>query len=384
MNLSRRHFLSGTLALPALAATQPAGEKPNVLLLLVEGLPAWLLSCYGNTEVQAPNIFKLSQMSTRFLNHYACSPIADAAEASLLTGRTTMQLKAGGDATLEKLLSGIGYVCGTSANAEEANRFLEGQSKAKPFFLQANFTPFEKLPADAGQYAKAKLDTFGREPVAKNATHGKELLGAGLLETQRRIAAAVMALDAAIGTVTAKLMQKKLQEGTLIILTSPCGSLFGRHGLWGAGNSSEPLNMYEEVIATPLLVSWLGRVVPGGVRPEVVSAYDLIPTICDITPAALPDRNLCGRSYLALAAGKPLPKKQPWRTTVFAQYGDTAMARSDRYKLIVRADGRGPGELYDDKTDAREQVNQYDNPQFLTVKTELTAELSKWKRSYSA
>ncbi len=384
MNLSRRHFFLGSLALPAFAATQPAGEKPNVLLLLVEGLPAWLLSCYGNTEVQAPNIFRLSQMSTRFLNHYACAPISDSAEATLVTGRTTMQLKAGGDANLEKLLSGIGYQCGTSASGDEAVKFLDGQSKGKPFFLHAGFTPFEKLPADAGQYAQAKLDTFGREPAAKNATHGRELLGAGLLETQRRIAAATTALDAEIGKVLARLTQKGLQEGTLILFTSPCGSLFGRHGLWGAGNSSEPLNLYEEVIATPLLVSWLGRVVPGGTRPEVVSAYDLVPTICDITPAALPNRNLCGRSYLALAAGKPLPKKQPWRTTVFAQYGDTAMARSDRYKLIVRADGKGPGELYDDKTDARERVNQYDNPQFLTVKTELSAELAKWKRTYSA
>ena len=384
MNLSRRHFFFGSFALPAFAATQVAGEKPNVLLLLVEGLPAWLLSCYGNTEVQAPNTFRLAQMSTRFLNHYAGAPVADAARASLLTGRTTMQLKSGGDATLEKLLSGIGYACGTSADASEAAQFLDGQSAGKPFFLNAGFAPFEKLPADAGQYAQATLDTFAREAMAKNATRGKELLGAGLLGNLRRIAAAMTALDSAIGVVLAKLARKKMQDNTLILLTSPCGSLFGRHGLWGSGDASDPVNMYEEAIATPMLLSWAGRVVPGGMRPEVVSAYDLIPTICDITPAALPDRNLCGRSYLAIAAGKPLPKKQPWRTTVFAQYGDTAMARSDRYKLIVRADGKGPGELYDEKVDPRERVNQYDNPQFLTVKVELSAGLGKWKQKYSA
>jgi arylsulfatase A-like enzyme len=384
MNLSRRDLLFGSLALPAFAGSQPAGEKPNVLLLLVEGLPAWLLSCYGNTEVQAPNTFRLSQMSTRFLNHFACAPVADAARASLLTGRTTMQLKAGADATLAKLLGGIGYACGATTSAEDAVAFVDAQSAGKPFFLNAGFAPFATLPADAGQYAQAKMDNFAREPMAKNATQGKEMLGAGLLQNQRRIAAATTALDAAIGTVLTKLAQKKLQEGTLIILTSPCGSLFGRHGLWGAGEASDPVNMYEEVIATPLLVSWLGRVVPGAIRPEVVSAYDLVPTICDITPAPLPDQNLCGRSYLALAAGKPLPKKQPWRTTVFAQYGDAGMARSDRYKLILRADGKSPGELYDDRVDGLERVNQYDNPQFLTVKTDLSAQLAKWKKAYSA
>jgi arylsulfatase A-like enzyme len=142
--------------------------------------------------------------------------------------------------------------------------------------------------------------------------------------------------------------------------------------------------MYEEVISTPMVWSWAGRVPPLAVRPEVVSAYDFVPTLCDITPATLPDRNLCGRSYLPLVTGKPLPKKQPWRTTVFAQYRETAMARSDRYKLIVRSEGKEPGELYDDKVDARERVNQYENPQFMTVKTSHAADLAKWKRLYSA
>ena len=66
------------------------------------------------------------------------------------------------------------------------------------------------------------------------------------------------------------------------------------------------------------------------------------------------------------------------------RYGDTAMARTDRYKLIVRNEGKGPGELYDDKVDAREKLNQYENPQFMTVKSSLQAELGKWKRTYSA
>jgi membrane-anchored protein YejM (alkaline phosphatase superfamily) len=321
-------------------------------------------------------------MSTRFINHSACAPVADAARASLLTGRTAAQLKTGGAPTIEKLLGGIGYTCGTSADADSAVQFLDGQSVGKPFFLNAGFAPFEKLPEDAGQYAKAKLDTFLQEAVAKNVTRGKELLGAGLLGNLRRVAAATTALDTAIGAVLGKLAKMKLQDNTLIVLTSPCGSLFGQHGLWGAGDGSDPLNMYEGVVGTPMLLSWAGRIVPGAARPEMVSGYDLVPTICDITPAVLPDLNVCGRSYLPLLAGNPLPKKQPWRTTVCAQYGDTAMARTERYKLVVRADGKGPGELYDEKVDPRERVNQYDNPQFLTVKADQSADLGKWQKKY--
>ena len=383
MNLSRRHFFLGSLALPAFAASKPRGEQPNALLILVDGLPAWILGCYGNREVRTPNIDRLAQTGTRFLNHYACAPVADKARAALLTGRTTMQFKDTGEVTLEKLLGGIGYACGTSVDGAGAAAFLDAQSAAKPFFLMAGFAPYATLP-DAGPYAQAKLDTFAQEAAAKNAARGKEMLGAPLLANLRRVAAATTALDVEMGALVAKITQKKLLDNTLIVFTSPCGSLFGRHGLWAAGDASDPVNMYDEAIGTPMVWSWPGHVVPLATRPEMVSAYDLVPTICDITPAELPERNLCGRSYLALASGKPLPKKQPWRTTVFAQYGDTAMARNDRYKLIVRNDGKGPGELYDDKVDARERVNQYDNPQFMTVKASLAADLGKWKRAYSA
>jgi len=162
----------------------------------------------------------------------------------------------------------------------------------------------------------------------------------------------------------------------------------GRHGLWDSAPASDPPNMYEEVVSTPLVWSWQGRVPPQLTRPELVSAYDLVPTLCELTGAVPPARNLCGRSYLPLATGKPLPKKQPWRTTVFSHYQNTDMARQKRYKLVVRDQGKGipagPGELYDLSVDPRERVNQYENPQFVTVRTSLAAELANWKRSYSA
>jgi arylsulfatase A-like enzyme len=146
--------------------------------------------------------------------------------------------------------------------------------------------------------------------------------------------------------------------------------------------------MFEEVVATPLVWSWQGHVPPQLTRPELVSAYDLLPTLCELTGAGLPARNLCGRSYLPLATGKPLPKKQPWRTTVFSHYQNTDMARDKRYKLVLRDQGKGtppgPGELYDLSVDPRERVNQCENPQFLTVRTSLAAELSRWKQHYSA
>src|SRR5207248_994150 len=116
--------------------------------------------------------------------------------------------------------------------------------------------------------------------------------------------------------------------------------------------------------------------------PEFGSSYDFVPTVCDAIGVEAPNRNLCGRSYLPLATGKLLPKKQPWRTTVFGSLGNTGMAREERYKLVERSEGAG--ELYEMIADRGEHQNQYENPQFLTVRTELGGKLGDWRKRYSA
>jgi hypothetical protein len=69
---------------------------------------------------------------------------------------------------------------------------------------------------------------------------------------------------------------------------------------------------------------------------------------------------------------------------VFGQYRETAMARTERYKLALRSDGKGPGELYDLPVDAVEHVNQFENPEYVGVKNSLSAEIAQWKKQYSA
>jgi len=86
MNLSRRHFVFGSLALPALAAKKPAGETPHIILILAENLPAWVLGCYGNPAVQTPNIDRLAKTGTRFSNHIAGAALPAPARNALLTG----------------------------------------------------------------------------------------------------------------------------------------------------------------------------------------------------------------------------------------------------------------------------------------------------------
>ena len=114
--------------------------------------------------------------------------------------------------------------------------------------------------------------------------------------------------------------------------------------------------------------------------PRIDRLYDLLPAICELTGAPLPqDRNLCGRSYLPAALNKPFPKKNPWRNLVFGEFRNTFMARDTRYKLVLRDDGKGPNELYDLRKDPQERVNQYENAEYLTVRTPLSESLRQWR-----
>lgn len=141
MLVSRRHFFFGSLALPALAAKKPAKkaapERSSVLLILVDGLPSWALGSYGNKEILTPNLDRLAQTGTRFLNHIACTPAPALSRATVLTGRTPMQLRDAENpsigASLDKVLGGAGYVT-HAAETGAAAQFLDQQTPGKLFF----------------------------------------------------------------------------------------------------------------------------------------------------------------------------------------------------------------------------------------------------------
>jgi arylsulfatase A-like enzyme len=133
-----------------------------------------------------------------------------------------------------------------------------------------------------------------------------------------------------------------------------------------------------------MLVSWPGKIPTGEVAPEMVSFYDVLPTLCEAAGVApLTGRGLTGRSFLPIAKRERLPKKNPWHNIVFGHFRNTEMARDTRYKLVLRNDGKGPNELYEITRDPKEKVNRYDDPQYVTARDRLAAELTAWRKRTS-
>lgn len=392
MPVSRRHFFLGSLALPALADKKPAPDRSGVLLILVDEVPRWMLGCYGNQEVRTPHLDRLAQAGTRLHNHFAAAPAPGMSAGTLLTGRTPMQLGhaatiPSGEVTVDKILGGLGYAAASAGETATALQFLDGQSPGKPFLLTVRYSglrpPYGGIPQKyLDLYSKTTFETFLADPAAVHAPGAGEML-ADRIGNLRKVSAGVTQLDDDVAALLAKLSQRGLRD-TLVVFTSTCGAMLGRHGLWSAGDAGVSASFFDDVVNTPMIWHWPGHVGVQGIRPEMVSAYDLVPTLCELLGAPLPSRNLCGRSYAPLITGKPLPKKQPWRTTVFGECPAAAMAHDHRYKLVEREQGRGASEFYDLPADPRERANQYDNGHYLNLRNELAGELAAWKQKYSA
>jgi arylsulfatase A-like enzyme len=405
--VNRRHFLISSVASAVLTGAQKNQpvQRSNILIVMADGLGAWMLGCYGNKEIQTPNIDGVARGGLRFTNSFSTSSASAPSRATFLTGRVPRQHGIedsldtpawfASEAMISDVLANAGYNCGyigkwdlasdrqprhgykytytvpgtasaymdpeMSLNGEavgekgylgdlltqRASEFLDRQSPAQPFFLTVAFP--NPRPPYAGHpqkyydmYAETPFNTIGWERSAPNAVRDKEMLG-DIVPNLRRAAASISALDGQIPALLRKLQERKLWDNTLIVITSTTGALLGRHGLWSDGHASDPPNMYDEVVRTPLILSWPGKIPTGEIAPEVVSSYDVLPTLCEAAAVAQPTgRNLAGRSFLAIAKRDPLPKKEPWRNLAFAQLKNTWMARDARYKLVWRNDGAGP------------------------------------------
>jgi arylsulfatase A-like enzyme len=359
MSLNRRYFLYGALAAPVLAATkkQAAPARPNIVLIVAQDLGAYMVGCYANTEVRTPNIDRLAQTGVRFHNSFSCSPVG----------------------TDQAAFAAAGYACARSDSAAQAGEFLDAQGPAKPFFLSIAWPSPNAVAAtqkNLDLYAKTGFETVGWDFQATNATR-KEMLR-DVPGNLRKYAAAMTTLDDQIPPLQAKVQKRGVWDNTVVVFASNGGYLLGRHGLWGDAGASDPPNMYEEVVRTPLIWTCASRFPPQTVRNEVVNSYDLMPALSELAGVA-PPAGRQGPSYLPFVHGRRLGKKETWPDLAFGRIRDTEMARDDRYKLILRNQGKGPNELYDETADPKEITNQVDEPKFLGMRQRLTGQLTGWR-----
>ena len=98
-------------------------NPPNIIFIMADDLGYGDLGCYGQSEIQTPNIDELAAQGIRFTQFYAGSTVCAPSRAVLMTGqhtgRTHVRGNAGGnidrqalrdeDVTVAEILKGAGY-----------------------------------------------------------------------------------------------------------------------------------------------------------------------------------------------------------------------------------------------------------------------------------
>jgi len=188
--------------------------------------------------------------------------------------------------------------------------------------------------------------------------------------------AAVTAMDANIGRLLDRLYEMGLREETLVCFMSDNGMNMGHHGVHGKGNGTTPLNMFEESVKIPCIISHPGRIPEAKTCSELLSQYDFMPTLLDYVGIENPQAgSLPGISFVPLLLGKSSSGRE--HVVVYDEYGPVRMVRTRDWKYVHRYQ-EGPNELYDLKADPTALTNLVSEPGCASVVEEMRLRLEDW------
>jgi arylsulfatase A-like enzyme len=199
--------------------------------------------------------------------------------------------------------------------------------------------------------------------------------------------AATTAMDTGVGRILDWLEEKGVRENTLVVFMSDNGMNMGHHGIYGKGNGTFPQNMYDTSVKVPTLISRPGHVPEGLVCEDMLSQYDVMPTLLDYLGFANPvAEHLPGRSFAPLLDGQSLVGRDAVvvydervldEHAVFDEYGPVRMIRTQEWKYVHRYP-YGPNELYDLANDPGERENLVDDAAHADKVRALKAGLEAW------
>lgn len=376
-------------ALFGAAASAPAAEKPNLLVIVGDDLGIGDIGFSGCKQFPTPHIDRIAREGAVFTAGYLTAPVCSPSRAGYLSGRYQQRfghefnpavgnVEQTGLPVTEKLLPArlreAGYHTaiigkwhlGTGAAYQPLARGFDEQplgflGGARDYLGDVR-GPARTLLKD-GKPAAAKgylTDQFGDEGVAFierrqkapgpwflymafNASHTPmdttpELLArvpASVPPGRRRIAAMTMALDDNVGKLLAALEATGQADRTLVVFTSdnggaPASNASNLHLRGHKGNT------FEGGVRTAMAVRWPGVTKPGTTIDAPTNTLDLSATYLAAATGSVPG-DFDGRDLSSALAGKAtLDPARP----LFWRMGHHWAVRTGDWKLVQVREGK--------------------------------------------
>jgi arylsulfatase A len=381
-------------ALPhALAVSDDAAPRPNIVLIFVDNLGNGDLGCFGSTLHRTPNVDRLAAQGTIFRSFYVSSGVCTPSRASLLTGcyprRVNLHVDAEGGAilrpvspkglnpaevTIAEALKPAGYAtaCIGKWHLGDQPEFLPTRQGFDTFF---GIPYSDDMTRDKRPEAWPELPLLRDERVLEAPVDRESLVRRCTAEaiafiersrgrpfflylpftspgsTLRPFASAafqgksrngpygdaVEELDWSTGEILATLTRLGLDRTTLVIWTSDNGAA-RRVPPQGscAPYKGFGYDTSEGAMRMPCVMRWTGTIPAGAVCDEVCSTMDLLPTFVGLAGVPQPGVPVDGHDIRPLILGTP-GARSPWDESGFCYYRleQLQAIRSGPWKLYL-------------------------------------------------
>ena len=329
----------------------PRADAPNVLILSIDTLRADRLGCYGHARGTSPNLDALAARGVLFERAYSSAPWTLPSYASLFTGLSPADHRAGvvteredrfgtdelaqrkttellrpdvrtlAEAAREAGWWTAGFYCnpyigagagvdrgfdrweryqhGAKAGVERAQAWIAAHG-ARPWLVFLHLIdphmPYAPPAPFDRQFAGVSVDDLADWPPTLSALRG------GADEATRKLCSdlydgEVAYADAQLGRLLEALRLSGELDNTIVVLHSDHGEEFWEHGGCDHGHA-----MHEELLRVPFVLSWPGRVEPRRVSARV-RTLDLYPTLSELLGWGPPHELSEGASLVPLFGG---------------------------------------------------------------------------------
>lgn len=406
MKNTNKITLISLLALQGTAISSCSQEKeeklPNIVILMTDDMGYLDISCYGS-DIQTPNIDRIAEQGMRFTDFYAAAPNCSPSRAGLLTGRSPSRIGVYDwipsyspmhlpeeEITIAEILKtkdyatchvgkwhlskwdneagildpkpdkyGFDYWFAVDNNAVPSHlnpiNFQRNGEKVGPLEGYSSHLVVEEgikwLNERENKDQPFFLNIWFNEPHHKLASPEELIAKHPELDPQEALYYAnIENVDLAVGKILDALDDMGVADNTFILFTSD-------NGPWrnaSAGNfRGKKSSLYEGGIREPGILKWPGHIAPGTQTSVPAGFVDILPTICEMTGAALPQgKHLDGASILPILNQEVFIREQPlfW---FFYKSSPTMGLRKGDY--ILTAD---PNVLYRSKSHPFDQTDQ--------------------------
>jgi arylsulfatase A len=383
-----------------------------VVLILADDLGVECLTSYGGNSHKTPNIDKLAAQGMRFTRCFS-NPYCSPSRATLLTGRypfknglkTVLDTKEKEDVYLHpdqpsfgRQLKRQGYATQIVGkwhvsfehkhntinesgfdhyqtwrifddNGEKTTRYwipylirdgevIADQVKERygPDVDLEVYLDFIKSNAKKGDpflaYYSTCLPHFPWEPTPDSKDQSYRETVVGHKGDAKYFPDMLAYLDKQIGQMLATLEELGIAKDTIVIFLADNGTDRGLVNEWGDGKKVRggKGTLTDRGTHVPLIVRWPGHIEAGSTCEDLIDFSDLLPTLCELTDASLPEQEVQGRSFAPRLFGKPGSPRE-W---IHIQHEGARQVRSSDYMLDNKDQLRRAVELWEDPSDSNE------------------------------